>query len=527
MTKEYWWLILIFIIAALFRFIYFTSVPPGLYPDEAMDGTNAQEILHTGVFKVFYPENNGREGLFINIQAILLSLIHQNQPWVLRLPSAVFGLLTVVGLYFLAKELFKSTAMGLLSSFFIAVNYWHITFSRISFRAIMAPFFLVWGLYLLLLSLHKAGVFADIQEEFKIQNSKFKITIQNLKFIIPAILGGIIYGLGFYSYIAYRVTPLIVLIVLVYFFMKSKKQNWIKNFWVITTAFLLTAFLAALPLGVYFLKNPADFFGRTSELSVFKTASPALALTTNILKTAGMFTVAGDYNWRHNYAGQPELLAIVGVIFLIGLALGIVRLFKKDFSFAVIFGWIFAAGLPVVISNEGIPHALRSILLIPPVIMLAAYGGIVFYRWTKQVLGIANGRLFTSALLILALVGVETYMVFFGLWAKNPHTADAFSSDYAEIGREINALPNTAVKIVLVNASGVNVPTPPAHQLPGPPMPTQTVMYLTDTFYGTEKIGNGIYYNKDKNITYYVMPEAADAVKLLNLPPSIHVYSLN
>ena len=527
MKKEYWWLILIVIIAALLRFMYFTSAPPGLYPDEAMDGTNAQEILHTGAFKAFYPENNGREGLFMNIQAVLLALIRQNQPWALRLPSAVFGLLTVVGLYFLAKELFKSTTMGLLSSFLIAVSYWHVTFSRIGFRAIMSPAFLVWGLYLLLKSLNQFSIFnLQSNPESQVQNQKNNWKLEIGNWSLP-ILAGLVYGLGFYSYIAYRVTPLLILLVLGYFFIKSKKQNWRKSFWVITAVFLLAAFLVALPLGMYFLKNPADFLGRTSELSVFKAASPVLAFTTNILKTAGMFTVAGDFNWRQNYAGRPELSATVGVLFLVGLALGLTRLFKKDFAFAVLFGWIFLAGLPVVISNEGIPHALRSILLIPPIIMLAAYGGIVFYRWAKRVLGITDGRLLISALLILALVGVETYMVFFELWANNPATAGSFNSDYVEVSREINALPNGVVKVVLVNAGGVTVPTPPAHQLPGPPMPTQTVMFLTDTFYGTEKIGDGIYYNKDKNITYYVMPEAADAVKTLNLSPAIHVYSLN
>src|SRR3989338_6337276 len=44
--------------------------PPGLYPDEAMDGNNALSALHTGDFKVFYPPNNGVEGLYANIEAM-------------------------------------------------------------------------------------------------------------------------------------------------------------------------------------------------------------------------------------------------------------------------------------------------------------------------------------------------------------------------------------------------------------------------------------------------------------------------
>src|SRR3989344_8126331 len=60
----------ILIIAAFFRLWQLDSIPPGLFPDEAMNGNNAFEALHGGGFKIFYRENNGREGLFINIQAL-------------------------------------------------------------------------------------------------------------------------------------------------------------------------------------------------------------------------------------------------------------------------------------------------------------------------------------------------------------------------------------------------------------------------------------------------------------------------
>jgi hypothetical protein len=34
-----------------------------------MNGITAPATIAAGAFKVFYPQNNGREGLFINIQA--------------------------------------------------------------------------------------------------------------------------------------------------------------------------------------------------------------------------------------------------------------------------------------------------------------------------------------------------------------------------------------------------------------------------------------------------------------------------
>src|SRR3989344_9223913 len=147
--------VLILIIATFLRLYHITETPPGLYPDEAMNGSNAQEAIATGNFKVFYPENNGREGLFMNIQALSLMAFSVNEPWALRFPSAIFGIFTVLGLYFLARELFGKE-VGLLAAFLLATSFWHIMFSRIGFPAIMAPFFITWALYFLLKSFNQA-----------------------------------------------------------------------------------------------------------------------------------------------------------------------------------------------------------------------------------------------------------------------------------------------------------------------------------------------------------------------------------
>src|SRR3990167_3715150 len=179
--KYCWWLLLVVIIATFLRLYQLDAAPPGLYPDEAMNGNNALEALRTGEFKVFYPENNGREGLFINIQALSLS-IFGNTPWALRLPSIVFGLLGVLGIYFLTREILfhhrQREELSLLATFLSATSFWYINFSRISFRAIMAPAALVWGIYLLLLSFRRARLSGLLN-----------------KLLLPA-GAGLVYGLG-------------------------------------------------------------------------------------------------------------------------------------------------------------------------------------------------------------------------------------------------------------------------------------------------------------------------------------------
>lgn len=140
-------LLAILILAIFLRLWQIDSVPPGLYPDIAINGNDALDTLATGQFKVFYPENNGREGLFIWLIALSFKIFGP-AVWSLRLVSAVFGIFTVWGLYLLTRRLFNKN-IALLSSFFLAVSFWHINFSRLGFRAILVPFFLVWSFYFL------------------------------------------------------------------------------------------------------------------------------------------------------------------------------------------------------------------------------------------------------------------------------------------------------------------------------------------------------------------------------------------
>lgn len=482
-NRRIFFLLLIIIIAIFLRFYQIREIPPGLYPDEAMNGNNALEAIRTGSYKVFYPENNGREGLFINIQAKFLKILlplNQNQPepWMLRLPSAIFGTLTVLGVYFLTSSLFSKN-VGLTSSFFLATSFWHINFSRIGFRAIMAPFFLVWGLYFLLLSLRNAG--------------------KNLKIILLAALGGIIYGLGGYSYIAYRATPLLILTILLFCWLKNKEKENRKKILISAFFFILSAIIVTAPLGLYFFKNPQDFFGRTTQVSIFSSLTPLKDLIINTAKTVGMFNFAGDWNWRHNYAGRPQLFWPVGIFFIIGIVIGIKQILKiNDLGFWILFFWMFLAALPVVISNEGLPHALRAILMIPPVFILAALGAHWTYEKTaeklnnkKMLFAFPPSVILTAAsyLLFAALI-FEAYYTYFISWGKNENVQGAFSSDYVDLGRMLLLLPQGTPKFVVVKAQGVNVR--------GIPMPAQTTMFITDTF-SPEK-------QKEKNI-YYLTPE--------------------
>lgn len=466
------WLIFagIIVFASFLRLYHITKTPPGLYPDEAMDGNNALEVIQTGHFKVFYVEDNGREGLYVNTLVFFIKALG-NKPWVVRFPAAITGILTVAGMYFLGEELF-GVEIGLLAAFLLGACFWHIDLSRVGFRAIMAPLCLVWTLYLLLKSFRSS---------------------KELRAWICAILGGVIFAAGFYTYIAYRVTPLLLLLFIPFF----KKYP---HFWKRVAIFVGVAFIVALPIGLYFLHNPGDFFGRTGEISVTNAKSPLGEFVLNVGKTLAMFNFKGDGNWRQNIAGAPELFFPVGILFLLGIVLALISLWrsakKKDaddgtfhaqypaFGILIVFIWFILAIIPAAASDEGIPHALRSILTLPPAIFLAAIAGVWAYRaiWNNGLKRAAT----TLMLIFIIVVAMNAYISYFIVWAKNQNIYWAFNENYVETGNQMNALPASTPKYVVVEAGGV-----PAR---GIPVPAETVMFVTDSFTSSTQLAEHITY---------------------------------
>jgi len=89
-------------LATFLRLYALDTIPPGLWPDEALNGVQAlSEPL-----KIFYPENNGREGMIMWLDALSFRLWGVSM-FSFRLVPALIGVLTVLVVYLLGVELFK------------------------------------------------------------------------------------------------------------------------------------------------------------------------------------------------------------------------------------------------------------------------------------------------------------------------------------------------------------------------------------------------------------------------------------
>lgn len=439
------------LVAIALRLTGLGHLPPGLYPDEAVHGNDALRAL-SGGWSWFYPDNGGMEGLFTNLQAVALWITGLREPWVLRLVSAIAGILTVPGLYLLGKELW-SRRVGLIAAALLAGSFWHVVFSRVGFRAILAPLLLVYALALLLMGIRRLG--EDGRPGWPL-----------------VILGGALAGLGFHTYIAYRAMAL-VFIAAGLALVGTSAPALRKRVWTGLAVAGIAACIVAAPLLRYFATHPGTFSERTAQVSVFKNPHPVLEIGKNVALEAGMLVTRGDANWRHNDAGEPEVPFAVFLAMLAGIACAGMMLIRKrgrDVPGITILALVIAGAAPAILSDEGMPHALRSICLLVPVMLLAAYG----LERIEYMLARIGWKQAGTALIVVvcAYAALQTSMRY-PAYAQKPEVRAEFTKRYLDVGRELLRRDLDRPAYVIVPHNDILID--------GIPVAAQTPMFISGT----------------------------------------------
>ncbi|MDP3993549.1 MAG: glycosyltransferase family 39 protein, partial [bacterium] len=425
-------LILILLLAAFFRFWKISSLPGGLFPDEAANGLDVNSILG-GQLQPFYERGNGREGLFFYFLALSVALFGRG-PWQHHLVSGLFGFAAVMVTYFLTKRLFGKN-VALLAAFFMAISSYAVTLSRTAFRANTIPFFAALSLLLLVIF-------------FQTRNEKTRVW--------AAVGSGVIFALGFYTYIAFRMmVPLLAVLALILFFahrdkLKTAFRAYGKHLFIFIASFLV----AFAPLGYYFWAHPGTFVGRAGQVSIFSNdlnqGDVAGTFIEVFKKTILSFFTEGDLNWRHNVSGFPFLPPLVAWLFAAGLIAATLSIwyllkdsFKKNitpqtFYLSLVALWFWFMMVPEVTTAEGIPHGLRLVGVIPAIFILPAWAGCKIWEIIKNFPPIAKIR-YPLIALFLAGVLFYNYQLYFKVAASSPDYYYAFRSDLTVVSSYLQA----------------------------------------------------------------------------------------
>ncbi len=410
-------------LAIFMRLYMFSSIPYGTWFDEADIGLNAVKIVEgTGELPVYNIGLQSQPLHFTYLVSLSFRLFGENTLSI-RIVSAVFGLLGVGAAYLLGNEI-RGSRFGLILAFFFAAGRWHVTFSRLGFITVTTSFFLLITFFFLFRALR---------------------TKKPLDFG----LGGAALGFGLDFAIAFRVIPIAVLLYFVYWVVQSRRNRSNSSIpgilWTINAAvFMIGIGLTVAPVAQYAVRQPENFWSRTSQVSIFQTREePDLgrALMSNSVEHLLMFNYKGDRNGRHNLPGEPILDPISGVLFVLGLGLVLSRLKQPiEFSFLVIFVLGLATGI-FSLDFES-PQAQRSAVAIPAVYFFTSLAFESIWLSFRRS-GSSQIRLLLLTSLLMFIGAAVVYLnahTYFVRQARDPHVWYAHNATETMAGIEMRKL---------------------------------------------------------------------------------------
>ncbi|MGB4870682.1 MAG: glycosyltransferase family 39 protein [Candidatus Promineifilaceae bacterium] len=463
-----WALLLLIVGTAVFlRFYQLGAQPPGLYRDEAYNGLDALAVLD-GRHPLFFPANNGREPAYIYLTAAAIALLGRSATAV-RLTAAVVGSLTTLAVYLLGREWF-GRRVGWLTAWLWAVTVWSIHLSRIGLRVVLMVPLLALAFWLGTLAYRRQRPWLWLA-------------------------AGLVYGAGFYTYLAMRFTPLVLLALLLYLlWQKRAARLWPGVVW-----FALGTAVALLPLALLFFQDPALILGRAGQVSIL---NPAInggdlwgTLARQVGRALGLFIWRGDGILRHNPANRPVFDWLLAGPFLLGAA-WCVRHWRRPAAMAVLL-WVLMMLGPTILA-EDTPHFLRAAGVLPAALLLPALGLDWLWNWARLP-RLARQGLVIGLLAASLLVSVRDYVNYL----RQPDVAFLFETAVTDMAAQINAEPaETAVFVdgerywqkyptlpFLVDAARVQLFTAAAGL---PPLPETAVIYAWP-YDGLTAVGQAIH----------------------------------
>lgn len=395
------------------RFYKVTEIPPSLNWDETSIAYNAYSILKTGKdewgqFMPLHFRSFGEYKLPAQIYGSIpgIAVFGLNEFGV-RITPVVYGTLTILLLYLLTQELFKKREISLISAFLLAVSPWHIQLTRGSFESSFSVFWVVMGIWLLAKGFREK------------------------RWIIWSMLP---FAISVYTYNSARIfTPLFLLVIAILYrklFLKVKKSFLMAGvFFVLLLVPLVPFVISGEASARYKLVSITDDAGliprieearNNSKLPFFinrlinnRYTYNSFYFSKNYLShfTPNFLFIKGAGHTHHHVQGVGELYWIQAPFLLFGLYI----LFKKkDKSLKILLPWLLLAFIPVSMTNDSIPNALRTLIAVPVYQIFTAIGLYYFFTSFK-----GRSKKFMLAASIILLV-INFYMFITNLYTLYP-----------------------------------------------------------------------------------------------------------
>ncbi len=419
--REWSCLALILLTAAFLRFYRLDSVPPGLTHDEAGNGQSAMGVLE-GDRPLYFTIGNGREPLYAYSMAPVVALLGPTEIAV-RLTSVLWGLALILVTWAWAREAFDPLT-ALLTAVGLSVGFWPLMISRLGLRAVTLPVLFIAAIHCLWRAAGLSG--GDLPAGTR------------SRAWLCYLLTGLLLGASFYTYMASRVLPVVLLLFLLYLALVHRQRA--RSTWRGILAALVVAVVVAAPLLLYLRAHPGveTRIGQLSQPWREAQAGNWGPLRQNLIAALKIFTFngAGDPHWIYNLSGRPLLDPLSGLLFYAGLLLAVWR--WRDPAHFFILVWLAVGMAPVYVTGAN-SSVVRAVAIQPVVYLMQALAlRKLLQRCNRGALRLACYALSGMALLIIAMIAFQAYFV---RWPDQRDVRVAYHTTLVEIARYLDAQP--------------------------------------------------------------------------------------
>ncbi len=271
----------VLLIGAALRLHGLSAMRDMLLYDEAYYAVNAISLIQEPRLTPFFPENTGRESLWMYLLAPAIAILGA-VPFTLRYVAAMVAILTLAALLRLGRTILGQSG-ALWATLALGVLYWHVHNSHVAFRALLFPLIGMLALEALLRAYH---------------NNQWRSWL----------IAGFFSGLLAYTYTAAHgwLALILGLCGLWAVFDKQRRNG--------TIALIIVAVSMALPVWVAIQTNPLSDGGLTRT-----TISTWDELIFNVQNWLQAWTGASDINPNNNTPGYPILDAPLALFASIGI----------------------------------------------------------------------------------------------------------------------------------------------------------------------------------------------------------------
>lgn len=399
------------------------TVDLGVHPypwsgDEASVGIEGQRILNGEVTNFFDTGWSGQPNWSFVPTALSLTVFGDNIIGV-RMVSAAAGILAVVFVYLLGREMFNKQ-VGLLAAGFLVLYPIHVHFSRIGVNNINDGFMVVFVLWL---------VFRAIRTET----------------IFDYTLAGVATGLTIYTYVGTRLVLIMAIGTLIYMCLVRRGffRTQLKGFGFYLAAMMITA----APMAYYFAQHPDIFINRIGQEGILfngwlgqhaiDTGQSVVSVLLEQLSRSTMVFIAHGAPGNFFNSPQPYLTVLGAILFLLGMVYSFSRL--RDSQNVVLLGWFWSVVLLGGVLTLNPPSNTRMVMTAPAVALFVGIG-----LWQLgEVLARLNVRPFVRASAVFALVAflsLENGLFYFAEYRDNYYFQDASAELAMEAGLQLNDL---------------------------------------------------------------------------------------